>query len=249
MEYEVSRNGLTPMHRRAYLATLGSVASLALAGCSGPFSDDNPDFNGTELTSSESTTAAPATVGSETTIADGATTEARTETTRKPPATAGERTTITVRGETPSNRRYDRTRVTFVDENGTRLGVVRAWVADTTEKRYIGLSDTGSLPNGTAMLFTYHEVSQRTYVMREMDYPLDIVFIGADGRINAIESARAPSPGEDGSDIRRTGRGKYILEVPRGWMADHEIGVGDRTNLGEQRTSFMSSGPTAAQRR
>lgn len=224
------------MHRRAYLATLGSVVPLTLAGCSGTSADNSQGNNGTELVSSKSTTDISVTnspaVESEMTEEQATTPEST--------ATAVERTTAAM-GGTPSNRLYDRTRVTFIDENETRLGIVRAWIADTAEKRYTGLSDTESLPNGTGMLFTYDEETKHTFVMRRMDYPIDIVFIGSDGRITAIESAPAPQPGENGNDIRRTGQGKYILEVPRGWMASHEISVGDRTNLGETGTLHTST--------
>ncbi|EMA53894.1 DUF192 domain-containing protein [Halococcus thailandensis] len=81
------------------------------------------------------------------------------------------------------------------------------------------------------MLFPYDESGDHTYVMRGMDFPLGIVFVGADGRINAIESAPAPGPNQDGNDIQRTGTGKYVLEVPRGWMESHEIGVGHRVTI------------------
>jgi uncharacterized membrane protein (UPF0127 family) len=150
--------------------------------------------------------------------------------------TATVRTTTTASGTvvangTPADRRYDRATVTIAAENGTQLATVGTWLADTQRKRYTGLSNVESLPNGTGMLFVYDEERDLTYVMRRMDFALDIVFVGADGRINAIESAPAPGPNEDGNDIRRSGRGQYVLEVPRGWMASQGIEVGDRVRI------------------
>lgn len=126
---------------------------------------------------------------------------------------------------------YERAEVVITNNCSQVLGTVNVRIADTYQKRYTGLSATESLENGSGMLFVYEEASEHTYVMRGMDYPLDIVFIGADGRINAIESAPAPVPGEDGNDIRRTGYGKYVLEVPRGWMERHGIHVGHRVHI------------------
>jgi uncharacterized membrane protein (UPF0127 family) len=126
---------------------------------------------------------------------------------------------------------YERAEVTITDNCSRVLGTVDVRIADTYRKKYTGLSNTTSLANGSGMLFTYDEASEHTYVMRGMDFPLDIVFIGADGRINAIESAPAPGPNEDGENIRRTGRGKYVLEVPRGWMASHGVHVGHRVDI------------------
>ncbi|EMA44162.1 DUF192 domain-containing protein [Halococcus saccharolyticus] len=126
---------------------------------------------------------------------------------------------------------YERAEVTITNNCSQTLGTVDVRIADTYQQKYTGLSNTSSLANGSGMLFTYEESSEHTYVMREMDFPLDIVFIGADGRINAIESAPAPGPNENGENIQRTGRGQYILEVPRGWMASHGIHVGHRVDI------------------
>jgi uncharacterized membrane protein (UPF0127 family) len=121
--------------------------------------------------------------------------------------------------------------VTITNNCSQVLGTVEVRIADTHRKKVIGLSATESLPNVSGMLFVYEEASTQTFVMRKMDYPLDIVFIGADGRINSIKSAPAPGPGEDGEDIRRTGYGKYVLEVPRGWMERHGIHAGHHVKI------------------
>jgi len=126
---------------------------------------------------------------------------------------------------------HDRATVTIVDEDGTELATVDARVADTLGERYTGLSDTESLPNGSGMLFVHGEEGNHTYVMREMDFPIDIVFIDADGEITRIHHARAPREGEDGNDLQYPGRGKYVLEVPRGFTNATGIEVGDRVAI------------------
>lgn len=126
---------------------------------------------------------------------------------------------------------YERAEVTITNNCSQVLGTVNVRIADTYQRKYTGLSETESLANGSGMLFIYDEPSEHTYVMREMDFPLSIVFIGADGRINAIETAPAPGPDEDGESISRTGYGKYVLEVPRGWMQAQGIHVGHRVTI------------------
>ena len=126
---------------------------------------------------------------------------------------------------------YERTTVTVTNNCSQVLGTVEVRIAETRQQKIVGLSETATLQNGSGMLFPYEQASQHTYVMREMDFPLDIVFIGADGRINAIESAPAPGPNEDGESIQRTGTGKYVLEVPRGWMERHGIHTGHRVRI------------------
>lgn len=126
---------------------------------------------------------------------------------------------------------YERGEVTITNNCSQVLGTVEVRIAETRQQKIVGLSETATLRNGSGMLFPYEESGEHTYVMRGMDFPLDIVFIGADGRINAIESAPAPGPNEDGETIRRTGTGKYVLEVPRGWMERHGIDVGHRVSI------------------
>ena len=116
-------------------------------------------------------------------------------------------------------------------ETGNELAVVAVEVADTQAERYTGLSDHESLADGEGMLFVHSSEDERTYVMREMDFDIDIIFIGADGEITSIEHARAPEADEDGNDLQYTGQAKWVLEVPRGYTTETEIEVGDEVEI------------------
>ncbi|MFB6096641.1 MAG: DUF192 domain-containing protein [Haloferacaceae archaeon] len=131
----------------------------------------------------------------------------------------------------PSDSAYERTTVTVVDANGGQLATVDVRVADTWRKRYTGLSDTDSLAYGEGMLFVHDGAGTHTYVMREMDFPLDIVFAAPDGTITTIH--HAPVPAETPGDSLRPyeGRGKYVLEVPRGYANQTGMAVGDRLRI------------------
>ncbi|SDQ19406.1 DUF192 domain-containing protein [Natronobacterium texcoconense] len=104
-------------------------------------------------------------------------------------------------------------------------------VADTWDERYTGLSDHDSLEDGEGMLFVHDRESERTYVMRDMDFDIDIVFIDADREITTIEHARAPEAGEDGEDLQYTGQAQYVLEVPRGYANETGMAVGDEVEI------------------
>lgn len=114
--------------------------------------------------------------------------------------------------------------------DGEQVGVVDAELAVTPEQRYVGLSDHDSLVEGEGMLFVHDEESELTYVMREMDFGIDIVFVGSDCRVTALHSAPAPEPDEDGEQQRYSGVGQYVLEVPKGYAADR-IEPGDRIEI------------------
>ncbi|MFB6114240.1 MAG: DUF192 domain-containing protein [Halodesulfurarchaeum sp.] len=135
-------------------------------------------------------------------------------------------------GATPESQRTstgDRpATITFVAENGTELGTVHARVADDPMERYTGLSETASLPENAGMLFVYPDDGKRTFVMRNMDFPLDIVFVGSDGQITAIHEAPVEN---DSNLIGYTGTAKWVLEVNRGYTDAHSIDVGDRVRI------------------
>ncbi|MFB6135221.1 MAG: DUF192 domain-containing protein [Halobacteriaceae archaeon] len=117
-------------------------------------------------------------------------------------------------------------------DTGEALAVVRARVADTPEERYAGLSDAERLPAGTGMLFVFRSEGRRAFVMRRMAFPLDIVFVGADGRVTTVRHAPVPPPDADEADlVRYTGRAKWVLEVPRGWADRHGVAAGDRVSV------------------
>lgn len=128
---------------------------------------------------------------------------------------------------------YERTTLTVVDdETGETLAVVDVRVADTYEKRYTGLSNTESLDEDEGMWFVHDEEGEHAYVMRNMDFPIDIIFVDADGVITEIHSAPVE---EDQSDLTRyAGVGKYVLEVRMGYANDNGIEVGDRVYVGDE---------------
>jgi uncharacterized membrane protein (UPF0127 family) len=135
--------------------------------------------------------------------------------------------------ETYSGHEYEHVTVTVVDaETNETLGAVTAAVAETFEEKYTGLSKTESLPEDRGMLFVYDEPDNHTYVMREMDFGLDIVYVDANGTITEIHHAPKPPEDEDGEDHRYPGYGQYVLEVNYEWTVRHNVSEGDRIVVG-----------------
>ncbi|GCF14021.1 hypothetical protein Harman_19560 [Haloarcula mannanilytica] len=111
-----------------------------------------------------------------------------------------------------------------------QLATVSVNISFTRSQRYVGLSETESLGPDEGMLFVHEEESQHTYVMRNMSFPLDIIFIDANGTITTIHHAPTPPEGEQYSE-EYPGYGKYVLEVNRGWTNRTGVEVGDRVEL------------------
>jgi hypothetical protein len=125
--------------------------------------------------------------------------------------------------------------------------VLDAEVAVSREERARGLSHRRRLAQDGAMLFALR--GRPTFWMKDTRVPLDLAFIGADGRILAVE------PMVPGSlvPVRGPASATFALEVNRGWFASHGVGVGDRVEWppwvaavhGEAGTASPAEGPPA----
>ena len=123
---------------------------------------------------------------------------------------------------------YETATVTVTGADGAARGSVRAAIADTRDKRILGLSAAPSLPDDAGMLFVYDAPQESlTYIMPEMSFGIDIVYVNADRAITRIHNAPKPGPDEDGSEQRYPGSGQYVLEVPYRWTDRNDVAVGD----------------------
>ncbi|QLG27700.1 DUF192 domain-containing protein [Halorarum halophilum] len=199
-----------PSSRRRYLRGVGTALGIGLAGCSAEPGGTTGETPGTDEGTAGTTAEPTATADEPTARTDSSTAEQAT----------------TDRGSTPVHAGYETTEVRVTSE-GETLGSVTAAIADTQELRYRGLSDTESLPEDRGMLFVYESVDERTFVMRRMDFGIDIVYADADGTITRIHHAPEPGPNEDGEDQRYPGRGQYVLEINYEWTTDHGVEEGD----------------------
>ncbi|WP_248895627.1 DUF192 domain-containing protein [Haloplanus halobius] len=149
---------------------------------------------------------------------------------------AGTETAASTATQTPvtPGDSYRTATVDLVDRNGTQLATVDVWIADSFTKRYTGLSDTTALEPGQGMLFVHDQEGNHAYVMRDMAFPLDMVFIAENGTITTIHHAPLPPEGAGGNDLTRySGRAKYVLEVPMGYTNETRIDEGDRVRVGD----------------
>ncbi len=124
---------------------------------------------------------------------------------------------------------YEETVVEVVSPEGEQLGSVTAAVADTDSTRYLGLSDTDCLPPDRGMLFVYQEPQPLTFVMRDMDFGIDIVHIDGNGVITSIQHADPPEEGESGEEPKHQypGTGQFVLEINYDWTTEHGVETGD----------------------
>jgi uncharacterized membrane protein (UPF0127 family) len=98
-------------------------------------------------------------------------------------------------------------------------------IADTYTRRARGLMFREHLPAGAGMLFVFPDESVRTFWMKNTPLPLDMLFIGGDGRLKGCLERAEPFTLTFRS-IPEPAR--YVLEVNGGFCARHAMAPGDR---------------------
>jgi uncharacterized protein len=101
----------------------------------------------------------------------------------------------------------------------------RIWIADTTARQEQGLMFVRDLPPNEGMLFPQSAPQVAHFWMKNTYIPLDMVFVGEDGRIaKIIADARPFSLAVLSSDVPVIA----VLEIDGGEAARLGIAVGDR---------------------
>jgi hypothetical protein len=104
--------------------------------------------------------------------------------------------------------------------------VVTVELARSMEQKVRGLSGRPGLKPGQGMLFVYDRPQPIGIWMKEMRFPLDILWI-REGRIVQIER-NAPPLTPAGPERVYTATGDLVLEVPAGFADAKKIRIGDR---------------------
>ena len=108
--------------------------------------------------------------------------------------------------------------------NDTKINLVG--IADTQEKSYMGLSFRESMCNNCGMLFSFEGKREHSFVMRDMMFALDIVWID-ENKIVKIDKNLEPE-GHETKHIYSSGQAiNNVLELNGGFADKYNIKVGD----------------------
>jgi uncharacterized protein len=122
---------------------------------------------------------------------------------------------------------------------GPRL--VEVEVAAVPEARSRGLGGRRELDENAGMFFIYPRAESRSFWMKDCLMSLDIAYLDDEGRIFQIGSLDPKGP--DDSDYPRLpsrAPARYVLEMRKGWFADHGIGRGTETRFSESLRQWES---------
>lgn len=106
---------------------------------------------------------------------------------------------------------------------------VRASIAMTWPERIAGLSFTPYLPDDVVKLFVFDTPGSHAIWMKDMLYPIDIIWLDADGKVVHIKENATPEsfPESFSSPVPAV----YVIETVAGFVSLHNITNGMTVNL------------------
>lgn len=129
--------------------------------------------------------------------------------------------------------RYDTTAVSLADG-----AIITAQLADTPEKRQLGLMYRKSLDAGSGMLFIFEESGFHSFWMKNCEIPLDIVWMNERKQIVDIEQSVPPCKTPECPSYTPAQKARYVIEL--------QAGTAERKKLAVGQTIFFELRPTGA---
>lgn len=106
---------------------------------------------------------------------------------------------------------------------------VQVEIADTEEKRSRGLGDRKKLQENSGMLFLFEIPAKYQFWMKDMQFPIDIIWIDENKKIIAISKNIFPDTYP--ASFVPSDPVKYVLEVNAGWAERNGVKTGDFIEL------------------
>ena len=111
---------------------------------------------------------------------------------------------------------------------------IKVDLALTGAEQAQGLSGRTALKDDAGMLFVFNKAGIYPFWMKDMNFSIDIIWIGEDMRIIYIKKFAKPEdyPATYGPDVLTSVGTKYVLEVVSGFSDKNNLKVGDRVEFG-----------------
>lgn len=112
---------------------------------------------------------------------------------------------------------------------GTQVLTIEYATGD--EKITKGLSGRKELPKGRGMFFVFPMDGNYSFWMKDMLFPIDIIFLGSGYKIIDILYSAPPCGKEDCPKVSPQEKFRYALEVNAGWSKENELKIGDQLEV------------------
>jgi uncharacterized membrane protein (UPF0127 family) len=109
-------------------------------------------------------------------------------------------------------------------------------VARTAAEQARGLQEHAPLYDGEGMLFPFSPARAATFHMGQVDFPIDLLFAGADGVIRKIVHAALPGGQARWSHAATAA----VIEVPGGFCVRNSVDIGQHVSVAGRRLSAQT---------
>lgn len=106
---------------------------------------------------------------------------------------------------------------------------VTADIADTEPVRQLGLSGRDGLAEDKAMLFIFQDDGEHPFWMKDMLFPIDIIWLSSEKRVVYI--AKNAAPESYPSSFVPNVPSRYVIEVAAGFTDRQNISVGTQVTF------------------
>jgi uncharacterized membrane protein (UPF0127 family) len=103
-------------------------------------------------------------------------------------------------------------------------------IADTELKREQGLGGRAGLSPNEGMLFVFPTDGKYPFWMKDMRFAIDILWLSSDGTIIYVQGGVVPATYPQ-TFAPREGLARYVLELPAGYVMDHNVHTGDNIEI------------------
>jgi len=106
-------------------------------------------------------------------------------------------------------------------------------IEDTDEERMKGLSDRDNLNEDAGMLFVFEKKDRYSFWMKNVKFPLDIIFIDDNKIVDMYKNVPAQADKDTASLPLYTSKApaNYVLEIKGGLADEYEFKIGDTVEI------------------
>jgi len=94
-----------------------------------------------------------------------------------------------------------------------------------------GLSNRESLCENCGMVFIFGKESKYTFWMKDMNFPLDILYIQDDEIVEIFKDVQVLDNADEFTEIYPDVNADKVLELNAGWCEAYDVQVGDKIEL------------------
>ena len=101
-------------------------------------------------------------------------------------------------------------------------------IARTIAQRAKGLMFREKIENNQGMLFVFKSEKKYSFWMKNVSFPLDIIWLNADKKVVFISPSTQPCNNSECVAIKPTTKAQYVLEINKGLVKEIGLKIGDQ---------------------